>query len=367
MYTSYLKKYPLISLLLFIMTLAGCSSTPTQPPTTLDTAKSSPSAPVSKKMDVPYLGTVAVAEITLGHPSAKLMFKQDVVRSMTASSMVSHGGFRVIDWNRLKQVLFRRNLQWSDVVSDKKQRRELKDVLLNDYFLVGSVSSYGERWDFQASAFNKNKTQIAKVQIDLQLKDASTNEIVSSVRGIGEAKRTVSQSLGFGAAGGSDPTLATNALNLAIADGVSQMITTVASANRSVTVASSGAVVTKQDSTWIEVEGKASAVSGKKLARKQALMDAYRKAIRKQKKAGNNMTRSSSNYFQRYEVVSEGVEGDDYLVKFRALVAQRSSMASDEEADFTDFFSQIGAPKLLFFLTEIKADKEKSAGIIFDL
>jgi curli biogenesis system outer membrane secretion channel CsgG len=363
---SFFRKYPLFTLLLFIFMLAGCSSTPSQAPTTQEIAKSSPTPPI-RKMDIPYLGTVAVAEITLGHPSAKLMFKKDVVRSMTASSMMSHGGFRVIDWNRLKQVLFRRNLEWSDVVADKKQRRELKDVLLNDYFLVGSVSSYGERWDFQASAFNKNKTQIAKVQIDLHLKDAATNEIVSSVQGIGEAKRTVSQSLGFGAAGGSDPTLATNALNHAINNAISQMVTTVASSNRKAIATSATAPKIGEELSWIEVEGKAAAGSGKKMARKQALMDAYRKAIRKQKTAGKRMTRSSSNYFQRYEVVSEGIEGEDYLVKFRALVAPRSEMATDEEADFTDFFAQIGAPKLLFFLTEIKANKEKSSGIIFDL
>jgi curli biogenesis system outer membrane secretion channel CsgG len=165
-------------------------------------------------------GTVAVADLGVEHPSAKLVFNKDAARDVLTSSASRHRGFTIIDWARLSAVLFRRNLEWSDVSDEDDQRQELQEVLLNDYFLVGSVTSYGEHMEYQASAFSKSKMQIVKVQLDLFLKDAITNEIVASSRSHANAQRKLTQSLGFGAAGGSDPTLALEALSRAADQGV---------------------------------------------------------------------------------------------------------------------------------------------------
>ncbi len=156
---------------------------------------------------------VAVAEIQIGHPTAKLVYKPEVVRDIITTAMTTQGSYSVIDWSRLSAVLFRRNLEWSDVVKEKNQLKEIKDVLLNDYFLVGSVSAYSDRWEYQTGAFSKSKTQIVNIQLDLFLKDAITNEIISSARVKTEKRKEVSQSLGFGASGGSDQTMAIEALS----------------------------------------------------------------------------------------------------------------------------------------------------------
>ena len=178
-------------------------------------------APPSETENLPV---VAVAEVTFSHAAAKLVFATDTVRDVITRQLHRTGRLKAIDWSRLNAVMFRRNLEWSDVVEDESDRKAVQDVLLNDYFLTGGISSYGERWEFNASAFSKSKTQIARVQVELFLKDALTNEIKVSASGVAEKQRTVSQSLGFGASGGSDPTLANDALNEAVESAIANLL-----------------------------------------------------------------------------------------------------------------------------------------------
>ncbi len=167
--------------------------------------------------------TVAVAEIAFSHPAAKLVFTPDAVRDTITRQLHQTGQFKVIDWSRLSSVLFRRNLEWSDLVADSVDRKQIQDILLNDYFLTGGISSYGERWEYSASTFSKSKNQIARVQVELFLKDALTNEIAVAASGLAEKQRSVSQSLGFGASGGSDPTLANDALSEAVGSAITEL------------------------------------------------------------------------------------------------------------------------------------------------
>ena len=167
---------------------------------------------------------VAVAEVKVTVPAAKLVYTPDSVRDVVTSSLVEAGKVKVIDWSRLSEVLFRRNLGWSDVVEKKEERQAVREILLNDYFLVGSVSAYSEHWDYQTGAFSKSKTQVVRVQLELFIKDALTNEIKAAGRGEAERRKEVSQTLGFGAAGGSDATLALSALNEATNVAVNKML-----------------------------------------------------------------------------------------------------------------------------------------------
>lgn len=159
--------------------------------------------------------SIAIAEIKVGHQTAKLVFSDDVARDTITSAMVDQGSYSVIDWSRLSTVLFRRNLEWSDVVKEENQRKEIKDILLNDYFLVGTISSYAERWEYDSGAFSKSKTQISSVKVELFIKDAITNEIIVSSSEKAEKRKEISQSLGFGASGGANSALAVDALRLA--------------------------------------------------------------------------------------------------------------------------------------------------------
>lgn len=167
---------------------------------------------------------IAVAEVKVTVPAARLVYTPESVRDVVTGALVETGRVKVIDWSRLSEVLFRRNLNWSDVVEKKDERKSVRDVLLNDYFLVGSVSAYSEHWNYQTGAFSKSKTQVVSVQLDLFIKDALTNEIIASSRGQAKREKEVSQTLGFGASGGSDSTLALDALNDAVIKTVSDLL-----------------------------------------------------------------------------------------------------------------------------------------------
>lgn len=142
---------------------------------------------------------IAVADIAISQASAKLVYEANAVRDVVTHDLTETGLVRVIDWSRLQAVLFRRNLQWSDVVDDSEQVKEIQSVLLNDYFLVGNITSYNEAVEFSGSAFSKSKSLKASLQMELFLKNAVTNEIVASERVQEELQDTVKQRLGFGA------------------------------------------------------------------------------------------------------------------------------------------------------------------------
>ncbi|MFH0782370.1 MAG: CsgG/HfaB family protein [Pseudomonadota bacterium] len=190
----------------------------------------------TKKSQVPSdkdpLGTIAVAKVTIDHPSARLVYQPNGVSDTIVRQMKATGNYRIIDWTNLQEVLFRRNLQWSDLQSDKKIGEKIHDVLLNDYFLMGTVTSYGERMEYASSAFSKAKTQIVNATIELSIKDAFTNEIVASAQGKGEQSRQIKQTLGFGAAGGNDMVLANAVLDLAIEDAVAKLDASLAAISR---------------------------------------------------------------------------------------------------------------------------------------
>lgn len=84
-------------------------------------------------------------------------------------------------------------------------------MLLNDYFLLCTISHYSERMDYRSRVLSKSKTQIAELELQLLLKDARTNEIVASATGTAQKKTKATQHVGFGA--GAVSTLAKEALD----------------------------------------------------------------------------------------------------------------------------------------------------------
>lgn len=213
---------------------AGCAGqTGTNVPQVKEAQSPKPEAVVAKPQKRPErqgtLGTIAVAKVAIDHPSGRLVYQPNGVSDTIVRQMQATGNYKVIDWTNLQEVLFRRNLEWSDLQSDKNLGRKVHDVLLNDYFLMGTITSYGERMDYASSAFSKEKTQVVNVTLELAVKDALTNEIVASAQGKGEKSRQITQTLGFGAAGGNDMVLANAVLDMAIEDAVAKIDATLAS------------------------------------------------------------------------------------------------------------------------------------------
>lgn len=193
----------------------------------------------SQKVSDEFLGTLAVAKVSIEHPSAKLVYRPGGVSDIIVRQLQETGNYRVIDWMNLEQVLFRRNLEWSDLQSNQNVGKQIQDVLFNDYFLMGTVTSYGENMEFSSSAFSKSKEQVVDATIEMSIKDALTNEIVASAQGHGEARKKITQTLGFGAAGGIDTVVANSVLDKAIMDGVHKLTVKLAGSPSRVAAASS--------------------------------------------------------------------------------------------------------------------------------
>lgn len=203
----------------FALFVAGCASS-----TVVATGGESQDAGRTQTERVVGLGVVAVAEVEIPHPAAQLVYRELAVRDMLSTVATHNGAFNVIDWRRLDAVVFRRNLEWSDLFDDRARREEVREILLNDYFLTATVSSFGERMEHTSSSFSRRRTQIAEVRVELLLKDALTNEILVSTQAQAEARRNTTQALGFGAGGGSDPSLANDAMLSALESGIRRLV-----------------------------------------------------------------------------------------------------------------------------------------------
>ena len=219
------RQTSLLILLLFLLSTAlhtGC--TPAQRKSAADATIKQAAVRPAKVSDRNY-GSIAVYDINIKHPTARLVYRSENVRDRIARGLHESGGFRVIDWQRLEEVLFRRNLQSSDLVTNVALRKEIGDLLLNDYFLQGTVTSYGEHMEYSSSALSKEKTQVVNVELELFVKNALTNEVLASANGSGSTQKKITQTLGFGAAGGNDTVSAQRALDIAVDNAIAKLLT----------------------------------------------------------------------------------------------------------------------------------------------
>lgn len=125
---------------------------------------------------------------------------------------------------------------------------------------------------------------------------------------------------------------------------------------------------------WVTVEGRSPMISGERVARKQALLDAYRRAIneggsieigefsqlRNFKDVVDLVTKRSHGYIKQYKILADGVDSSapqTYMVAIRALVVDGLSQQEHDDDALLQFVSLIGSPKVLFILA---AKEEKS-------
>lgn len=212
---------PLLSILLIIFQ-SGC--TPSKTSSSIQSSMHQKQEQHSVKQAKVNFGSIAVIDINIKHPTARLVYKEENVRDRITRGLQESKSFKVIDWSRLEDVLFRRNLESSDLITDISLRKEIGELLLNDYFLQGTVTSFGERMEYSSSAFSKQKTQVVDVELELFVKNALTNEIIASANGQGLTEKVITQTLGFGAAGGNDTVAANKALGIAIDEAVTNLL-----------------------------------------------------------------------------------------------------------------------------------------------
>jgi len=90
--------------------------------------------------------------------------------------------------------------------------------------LIGSITQFGIWEEAQDYLVYKKKTEIAEATVDIRVVDVTTGRIITADSGTGRAEREMEQTLGFGASGSYDETMADKALRAAIAQFINNVI-----------------------------------------------------------------------------------------------------------------------------------------------
>jgi curli biogenesis system outer membrane secretion channel CsgG len=195
--------------LLFL--LCGCAAkTPPPPPVTqAAVVEEAPLAIPKMRKLVAILGF----ENKSSYASDKLW---DTSSQLLFSNLLERGYFRVVEWDKMKQLVEWDALTTSTLVKSPQKRGELRKILLCEYFLSGAVTFFDVRQTSQVSAIAKKKVFETVIRVDLFLQNAATGEYVAAGNGEGAERQEFSGTMSRGQLGVWDPRSADLALNSAI-------------------------------------------------------------------------------------------------------------------------------------------------------
>jgi curli biogenesis system outer membrane secretion channel CsgG len=82
--------------------------------------------------------------------------------------------------------------------------------------IIGSITQFGLWEEGKDYGVTKKKTEIAESTVDVRVVDVTTGKVITADSGTGRVERTMETTLGFGAKGGYDETMADKALRASI-------------------------------------------------------------------------------------------------------------------------------------------------------
>jgi len=148
----------------------------------------------------------------------------DTSSRILASYLLRAGYFRVVEWEKMKQLFDWDTLSSASLVKTPENMKKAQRILLCEHFLSGSITCFDVRQHASVSATSKRKVIDTTIRIDLLLQDAQSGEYIST--GMGE--HTVSQVYSGGLSGGQtgswDPRAADKALDMAIGKALLELI-----------------------------------------------------------------------------------------------------------------------------------------------
>jgi len=199
----------LISVFLFMVALAGCASEPV-PRSSLPLAEQTvPIAVPQERKLVAILGF----ENKSSYSSDKLW---DTSARLLYTSLLEAGYFRVVEWEKMKQLFDWDALATASLVKSPEKRGDARKILLCEYFLSGAVTFFDVRQTSQVSALSKRKNFETTIRIDLLLQDAASGEYIGAATGEATEQQSFSGGLSGGQTGSWDPHSADRALDRAI-------------------------------------------------------------------------------------------------------------------------------------------------------
>jgi len=214
-YQAYLKKYPDGQFAELASEHANSSRTlevqAAEPPRQ---EASVPQKPAAGKPKRPMVA-IAGFENKSTYSADKLW---DTSGQLLTTSLLNSGSFRVVEWEKMKQLFDWQALSTNSLVKSPEKRAEARKILLCEYFVSGAVTQYNVALKSEVSAFSKRKTYTTNVRVDLVLQDAATGEYLAAAVGKGDNLQEFKGGASGGQTGSWDPASGDAALDMAIQD-----------------------------------------------------------------------------------------------------------------------------------------------------
>ena len=199
------------ALVVILFTLGGC-------------VHQTVSAPSPSDSSIPrYDRLVAVAgfENRSTYSADKLW---DTSSQLLTTRLIEKGYFRVVEWERMKQLFDWDLLSTAALVQSPVARNEAKKILLCEYFMGGAVTSFNVDRQARVSAFSKAKSFTTNIRVDLWLQDAQTGEYLSAASGHGKSEKVFKAGIAGGQSGTWDTHEADQALYQAISQALDSLV-----------------------------------------------------------------------------------------------------------------------------------------------
>jgi len=217
-----------IGLFLLLITLIGCgghSTQPVQPDSgnqVLYNGKSEvdwnrlPESPAQKE-----LIAVAGFENRSTYSADRLW---DTSSQMLSASMLRTRYFRVVEWEKMKQLFDWDTLSQASIVKSPENLKRAQRILLCEYFVSGAITFFDVNQHSKVSAFSKSKLIDTTIRVDLLLQDARSGEYLSTGKGEHMIRQTYEGGLSGGQTGSWNAHAADQALAVAIDKALFELI-----------------------------------------------------------------------------------------------------------------------------------------------
>jgi curli biogenesis system outer membrane secretion channel CsgG len=122
----------------------------------------------------------------------------DTSSQILSSSLIRTNYFRVVEWEKMKQLFDWDTLSHASLVKSPENLQRAQRILLCEYFISGSITYFDVSQHASVSAMSKSKVIDTTVRVDLLLQDARTGEYLST----GSGEQTIQQAYEGGLSGG---------------------------------------------------------------------------------------------------------------------------------------------------------------------
>ena len=148
----------------------------------------------------------------------------DTSSQMLASSLLRAGYFRVVEWEKMKQLFDWDTLSQASLVKSPEDLKRAQRILLCEYFVSGAITYFDVNQHSKVSALSKSKLIDTTIRVDLLLQDARSGEYLATGKGSHMIRQTYEGGLSGGRTGSWDTHAADQALSSAINKALFELI-----------------------------------------------------------------------------------------------------------------------------------------------